>query len=155
MQIIKGDLRNPAVVALLSEHLQGMAECSPPQSDHTLDIAALEAPDITFWSAWDDAILLGCGALKELDADSGEIKSMRTADGHLGKGVASRILQHIIDIAKKRDYSRLCLETGSSPPFQPAHSLYEKFGFIYCGPFGEYRDDPHSRFMTFELSASD
>lgn len=151
MQIREGHLSNPAVLALLSEHLAGMADTSPPESIHALDPQALGRSDITFWTIWDKDELLGCGALKELDPTSGEIKSMRTATAHLGKGAASRILQHIIDEAVRRGYRRLSLETGSGDAFTPAHSLYEKFGFRFCGPFADYRQDKFSKFMTLEL----
>lgn len=151
MKIVVDDLSDVRVVALLREHLEGMARHSPRESIHALDLPALRAPDITFWTAWDDRTLLGCGALKELDARHGEIKSMRTAGACLGRGVASALLAHIIDESMARHYSRLSLETGSGPAFEPAHALYRKFGFRYSGPFGEYRDDPFSRFMTREL----
>jgi len=152
MRIIADDLSGTDVAELLSEHLAGMAEHSPAESIHALDLPALRTPGISFWTAWDGPVLLGCGALKELDADHGEIKSMRTAKAHLGKGVASAILRRLINVAVKRGYRRLLLETGSGPAFEPAHSLYQKFGFRYCGPFGDYRADPFSRFMSLELS---
>lgn len=152
MRIIEDDLSGTEVAELLAEHLDGMARHSPQDSMHALDLAGLQAPDITFWTAWDDSELLGCGALKELDASHGEIKSMRTANAHLGQGVATTILSHLINEANRRSYSRLSLETGSGPVFDPAHSLYKKFGFDYCGPFGDYRDDPFSRFMTLRLA---
>jgi putative acetyltransferase len=151
MKIIEDDLSSVEVAALLGEHLAGMAEHSPPESIHALDLTALRGPDITFWTAWEGQVLLGCGALKELDAGHGEIKSMRTANVHLGKGVASAILTHLVDESRKRAYSRLSLETGSGPAFEPAHSLYRKFGFRYCEPFGSYTDDPFSRCMTLQL----
>jgi putative acetyltransferase len=151
MRIIEDELSGAEVAALLAEHLDGMARHSPQKSMHALDLPALQAPDITFWTAWDDAELLGCGALKELDASHGEIKSIRTASAHLGKGVAAAILSHIIVEAKRRSYSRLSLETGSGAVFDPAHSLFRKLGFDFCGPFGDYRDDPFSRFMTLKL----
>ena len=151
MRITEGDLSNPNVIALLSEHLQGMADHSPPESIHALDLEGLRAPDISFWSAWDGPELLGCGALKELDPHHGEIKSMRTAHVHLGKGVGTAIVQHIIAEAMRRGYTRLSLETGSGAAFEPAHTLYQKFGFTFCGPFSDYRDDPFSRFMTLAI----
>lgn len=151
MKIIRDDLAGDAVAALLSEHMTGMRQHSPPESVHALDLAGLSSPDITFWTAWDDGQLLGCGALRELDAQHGEIKSLRTAQAHLGKGVASAILSHLVQEAGRRAYRRLSLETGSGPAFDAAHRLYLKFGFSYCGPFGSYRDDPFSRFMTLEL----
>jgi putative acetyltransferase len=128
-----------------------MVRNSPPQCVHALDLAALRAPDITFWTAWNESTLLGCGALKELDPTHGEIKSMRTTDAFLGQGVGSAMLSHLIEVAGGRSYSRLSLETGSGPAFTPALALYEKFGFEYCGPFANYRADPFTRFMTMEL----
>lgn len=151
MRIIEDDLSGAEVADLLGEHLSGMAEHSPPESIHALDLTALRALGITFWTAWEGPVLLGCGALKELDAQHGEIKSMRTSNAHLGKGVASAILRHLIEESIKRAYARLSLETGSGPAFEPAHSLYTKFGFRYCDPFGGYKKDPFSRCMTLEL----
>jgi putative acetyltransferase len=151
VKVKPGDLADPAVISLLGEHLQGMAEHSPPESIHALDVEELKAPGISFWTIWDGADLCGCGALKELDETHGEIKSMRTAAAQLRKGVGAAMLQYIIEEARRRSYSRLSLETGSGPGFDAAHALYEKFGFEYCGPFADYRDDPFSRFMTLEL----
>jgi len=151
MRITKGDLSSDRVAELLSEHLDGMARYSPPDRIHALDVDGLRAADITFWTIWDDEDLLGCGALKELDSRHGEIKSMRTASAHLRRGVANVMLLHLIDESRARAYTRLSLETGSGPAFDPADSLYRKFGFQYCGPFSSYRDDPFSRFMTLKL----
>lgn len=151
MKIVKDDLSSAEVAALLSEHLEGMARHSPPQNIHALDLDELRASDVTFWTAWDNGELLGCGALKELDASHGEIKSMRTARAHLRQGVAATILQHLVDECRRRSYLRLSLETGSGAAFDPAISLYEKFGFEHCGPFSEYRADSFSRFMTLKL----
>jgi putative acetyltransferase len=128
-----------------------MYEISPPESVHAMDIERLRSPDITFWSAWDGGELLGCGALKELDGRTGEVKSMRTLTAHRRRGVAAKILDTIIDEAKRRGYERLNLETGSDGAFAPAQALYERYGFQYRGPFGEYVDDPNSVFMTKEL----
>ncbi len=151
MNIVDDDLEGPEIAALLREHVQGMVDTSLPDSIHTLSIEALRSPDIAVWSAWERSELLGCGALKELDDSTGEIKSMRTADDQLGKGVATEILQHIVKISRQRGYRSLYLETGSAPAFQPAHSLYLKAGFSYCGPFADYSDDPFSRFMVLPL----
>lgn len=151
MEIKIDDLSGNEVAVLISEHLQGMTEHSPPESIHALDLSQLKKPDITFWSAWEGDDLLGCGALKELDPQHGEIKSMRTSSAHLRKGVARRLLQHIIDTAKERGYKRLSLETGSMDAFEPAKRLYESFGFQYCKPFSDYVEDPNSIFMKKEL----
>lgn len=151
MEITIDDLNGPEVNELLREHLQNMASLSPPESVHALDIDALRQPEITFWTVWEDGKLLGCGALKELDARHAEIKSMRTSSLHLRKGVAKYILNHILSEAKRRGYSRLSLETGSMKAFEPAHNLYGSFGFTRCEPFGDYVEDPYSIFMTKEL----
>jgi putative acetyltransferase len=151
MEIKIDDLSGSAIAELLQEHLQSMSAISPPESMHALDINALRQPDITFWSVWDGDELAGCGALKELDTQHAEIKSMRTASAHLRKGVASMLLEHMVEEAKRRNYRRLSLETGSMESFEPAHKLYAKFGFRYCEPFGTYVEDPNSVFMTREI----
>jgi putative acetyltransferase len=149
--ITEGGLDEPDVIALLGEHLQGMADHSPPESIHALDVNGLQAPDITFWTMRAGNELLGCIALKQLDEKHGEIKSMRTVSAHLRKGIAAALLEHLVAEARRRPYERLSLETGSGPGFEAAHALYRKFGFEYCGPFASYRDDPFSRFMTLRL----
>lgn len=148
MEIRLDDLRGEAIRMLLEEHLEGMAEHSPPESIHALDLEGLRAPEIMFWTGWDGDELLGCGALKELDGGHGEIKSMRTAGGHLRQGVASTMLRHIIEEAERRAYGRLSLETGSMDAFEAARRLYAGFGFEYCTPFREYGEDVNSVFMT-------
>lgn len=151
MRIEIDDLSRPAIHALLNEHLQNMYAIGPPESVHALDLDGLRKPDITFWSAWEGSVLLGVGALKELDPTHGEVKSMRTAKPHLRKGVGRAILTHIIGVARARRYQRLSLETGSKEPFKPAQRFYENFGFEYCAPFDDYVDDPNSVFMTLRL----
>lgn len=148
MHIRSDDLSGPEIHALLSEHLRNMALHSPPESIHALDIEALRDPGISFWTAWQDEQLLGCGALRHLDAGHAEIKSMRTASLHRRKGVAAGMLLHILDEARSRGYARLSLETGSMAAFEPARALYARFGFEYCGPFAGYAEDPNSVFMT-------
>ena len=148
LHLREDDLMGKKITRFLREHLEDMHEITPPGSVHALDLEALRSPDITFWSAWEGDELLGCGALKELDSRSGEVKSMRTAAAHRGKGVASRILECIIREAKRRGYRRLHLETGALPEFAPARALYRRYGFEYRGPFGDYLDDPNSVFMT-------
>jgi putative acetyltransferase len=148
MDIRHDDLTGPEITALLEEHLQNMRRISPPESVHALDLTALRQPEITFWTAWSDRELLGCGALKELDPLHGEVKSMRTAAAHRRKGVAQALLRHILEVAEGRGYQRLSLETGSQPPFEPARRLYESFGFSPCPPFGSYVEDANSVFMT-------
>ena len=151
MQIRIDDLTGPEIVALLEEHLAHMHSLGPPESTHALPLEELRSPDVTFWSVWEEGELLGCGALKELDAAHGEIKSMRTASRHLRKGVARAVLHHILAEAKRRGYRRLSLETGSGGAFLPARQLYASSGFTYCGPFAEYWNDPNSAFMTLTL----
>jgi putative acetyltransferase len=151
MEIRLDDLRGPEIHALLRQHLQAMTLHSPPESIHALDLDALRRPEISFWTAWDGTELLGCGALKALDAQHGEIKSMRTATPHLRKGVARALLLHILAEARQRGTTRLSLETGSAAAFEPAHRLYASVGFVSCGPFGQYVDDPFSVFMTLAL----
>lgn len=145
------DLQGPEIAALLQLHLDDMAAHSPPESVHALDLNALRQPGITFWTAWDCNELLGCGALKQLNAHEGEIKSMRTAGQHLRKGVAQMILKQILDEAKRRHYRRLNLETGSMQVFEPARAMYERAGFCLCQPFADYVEDDYSVFMTMEL----
>ncbi len=147
------DLTGPEVTALLREHLDAVARISPPESVHALDLDGLRAPEVTFWSVWQRSVLVGCGALKQLDQRHGEIKSMRTASSHLRTGVAAALLEHIIHVARTRGYQRLSLETGSQEAFAPARTLYARFGFEPCGPFGDYVDDPNSVFMTRELAS--
>ena len=151
MDIRIDPLTSPAVIALLEEHLRNMALHSPPESIHALDLEALRKPEITFWTLWQHEELMGCGALKELDRNHGEIKSMRTASGHLRKGVAARLMRHILEEAKSRSYDRLSLETGSMAAFAPARKMYAGFGFEPCPPFGDYSEDPNSVFMTKKL----
>ncbi|MDZ8264414.1 GNAT family N-acetyltransferase [Nostoc sp. ChiQUE01b] len=151
LQICSDDLTGKKIADLLQEHIENMHEMTPPESVHTLNLEALRSPDITFWTAWEGSELLGCGALKELDSRSGEIKSMRTAKAHRRKGVASKILEHIIKEAERRAYARLYLETGAIPEFAAARALYARYGFEYRGPFADYIDDPNSVFMTLAL----
>jgi putative acetyltransferase len=151
MHIKEDDLTGPEIRALLETHFAGMLANSPEGSCHFLDFEGLNAPDVTFWSIWNGAALAGCGALKELSPDHGEIKSMRTHVGHLRKGVGAMMLTHIISEARARGYRRLSLETGSTEAFIPALAMYEAHGFQLCPPFGDYAEDPFSRFMTLIL----
>lgn len=145
------DLSGPEIQELLQQHLASMYLHSPPESVHAPPLEELRKPEITFWTAWENSELLGCGALKELDARHGEIKSMRTATRHLRKGVAASLLEHILGEARQRSYSRLSLETGSMAAFEPACQLYARAGFTYCKAFADYVEDPNSVFMTKEL----
>ncbi|MCC2616047.1 GNAT family N-acetyltransferase [Aestuariibacter halophilus] len=145
----------PDVRALLEGHLADMRETSPPESVHALDISGLQQPDITFWVARRHGTLLGCAALKSLSGEHAEIKSMRTAEHARGQGVASALLENLIDHASKRGIKRLSLETGSMAFFAPARAMYAKYGFSPCGPFSHYKLDPNSVFMTRVLTGKD
>ena len=151
MRIELDDLSRPEIHALLQEHLDNMYELSPSESVHALDLTKLRRPDITFWTVWDESLLLGCGALKELTPTHGEVKSMRTPKSLRRRGAGRAVLVHIVAEARSRGYQRLSLETGSHEAFKPAQKLYESFGFTFCGPFGDYTADPNSVFMTLEL----
>ena len=153
MEIRLDDLAGPEIHALLDEHLAEMRRISPPGSVHAMPIDALRGPGIAFWTVWTGSELLGCGALKELSPTHGEVKSMRTAAVHRGRGVARAMLAHIVEEARRRSYERLSLETGSMQHFAPARRLYESFGFTRCPPFADYVDDPNSVCMTALLSA--
>lgn len=151
MEIKIDNLESRAVQHLLREHLASMENTAPPESRHALDLNALRSADISFWALWDGSQLAGFGALKHLDDELAEIKSMRTAAPYLRKGVATKILRHLIQEAKARGYSRLSLETGSMDYFEPARRLYLSFGFKESLPFGSYVEDPNSVFMTIYL----
>lgn len=151
MNIRTDDLTHPAVHALLQEHLAHMHALSPAESVHALDLHKLRAPGITFWTVWEGEQLLGCGALKELDARHGEVKSMRTPAAMRGRGAGRAMLVHLLGVARQRGYQRLSLETGTVEAFAPAQCLYSSEGFTRCGPFADYREDPHSLFMTLTL----
>ena len=151
MRIDADDLSGPEIAAFLAEHIEEMRAISPPGSVHALDLDGLRQPGITFWSIRDGDRLVGCGALKRLDATHGEIKSMRTASDRKRSGIASLMLEHILAQATAMGLSRLSLETGSTGHFERARRLYEKFGFTYCGPFADYGNDPHSVYMTRAL----
>jgi len=146
------DLDGPEVLALLQEHLGSMEHTAPAESRHALDLAGLREPGITFWSIWDGPALAGFGALKHMTESHAEVKSMRTATSHLRRGVASKMLEHLIREAAARGYSRLSLETGSMEFFEAARRLYASFGFTSCLPFGNYKPDPNSVFMTLNIA---
>jgi len=151
-QIRRDDLSGAAIRALLAEHLRDMHAQSPPESVHALPLDALRAADIAFWTVWQGEALLGCGALRELAAEHGEIKSMRTARTQRGRGVARAMLTHILAEARRRAYRRVSLETGAQDAFEPARRLYRSAGFVDCAPFGDYGADPNSVFLTRELA---
>ncbi|WP_232679943.1 GNAT family N-acetyltransferase [Nocardioides sp. R-C-SC26] len=159
MRIGPDPLTSPEIIAFLQAHLDQMREISPPESVHALDLDGLRAPGVWFHSAYDRAAggpvgvdeLVGCGALKRLDEAAVELKSMRTAPHRQGEGIASRLLVHLLDQARQLGFGRINLETGAEDFFAPARRLYERHGFVVCEPFGDYRPDPLSVFMTREL----
>jgi putative acetyltransferase len=151
LEIRVDDLQGAQIIALLQEHFAAMRRVSPLESCHVLDLAGLRQPGVTFWTIWDGDRLAGCGALKELTPGHGEIKSMRTVSSHQRRGVASRLMRHMIEEAKRRSYRRLSLETGAMAYFDPARALYASFGFAPCSPFGSYVEDPNSVFMAKDL----
>ena len=156
MTVIKtGDFEDDRVKAMLTRHLEGMHANSPPGHVFALDWSGLQEPAISFYTLWEGEELLGFGALKELDPSSGEIKSMRTADAQLRKGIARTILDHIIAEARRRGYTRLSLETGSGPAFEPALALYRKRGFTDGGAFGSYEKSPFNQFLHLDLDLTE
>ena len=151
MKIVVDDLSDPRIAEFLEEHLEEMRSITPLESKHALDLDALRAPEITFWSVWDGDTLVGCGAIKALDDDHAELKSMRTRAARKRTGVATRLMEHIVAEARRMGFTRMSLETGSDDHFDPARRLYEKFEFGYCEPFADYTLDPHSVYMTRTL----
>ncbi|MCV2884874.1 GNAT family N-acetyltransferase [Aestuariibacter sp. AA17] len=148
MKIKRGNVEHPQIIALLEEHLSDMYATSPADSVHALDIDRLKTNDIHFFSGWFNHSLAGCIALKCLNDREAEIKSMRTAIGHRGKGVASQLLEHVSDFATRQGIEMLYLETGTHDYFLPARTFYKKQGFHYCQPFAQYENDPNSCFMV-------
>lgn len=153
MRIQLDDPARPEVLVLLQEHLRNMHEISPPESIHALDVDRLKGPDISFWTISEGDTLLGCGALKQIDPQHGELKSMRTPHALRRRGAGRAMLAYLIDEAHRRGYARLSLETGAMDAFKPAWTLYASFGFTFCQPFADYRPDPNSVFMRLDLAA--
>lgn len=151
IEIRPDDLSSPEMADLIAVHASTMLAASPPESCHFLPIDGLRQPSVSVWSLWEDAALLGCGALKDLGDGTGEIKSMHTRAVLRGRGLGRRMLEHILAEARRRGYTALFLETGSMDAFIPARRLYEAYGFTYCGPFGDYTNDPNSTYMTLSL----
>ena len=150
-QIVENDLTGEDIIALLAGHASAMLENSPAGSTHFLNLEQLRGPDSRFWSIHQNGALAGCGALKQLDGQSAEVKSMRTAEAFLRKGAAGHLLEHMIHHARVMGLEVLYLETGTSAAFTPAHALYRKYGFEFCGPFGDYQASPHNIFMMLKL----
>jgi putative acetyltransferase len=151
MIIVPADFENAQLLALLRLHLAGMHANSPPGSVNAFDLSGLKSPDISVYTAWRDDKLLGMAALKELDAATGEVKSMRTDPAHLREGIARTLLDHILHIARERGYRRLSLETGSGEAFEPALALYRKNGFADGEAFGGYEVTPFNQFLHLDL----
>jgi len=151
MNIKEGLLDDPRVINLLTVHVTRARAETAPGSSHALDLSGLKMPEVWFFTAWEDDILLGCSAVKSFLPGHGEIKSMHTAEAHRGRGVGDALVRHVIDAARAMGLTRLSLETGSWPYFAPAHRLYERHGFRDCPPFGDYVKDPNSRFMSREI----
>jgi putative acetyltransferase len=151
MRIMQGDFSDQRVLDLLHVHLTSARAETAPGSAHALDITALQSPDISFWTIWDDQVLLGFGGLKRLSAHHGEIKSMHIAQAARRRGAGSAMLRHIIAAARALGMSRLSLETGSWEYFRPARELYKQYGFAECAPFADYKLDPNSVFMSLDL----
>jgi len=137
---------------MLQAHHEDMLKNSPQESVHALDMTSFKDEDITFWTVWIDDELAGCGALKRLSEVHAEIKSMRTDEPFLRRGVAGKLLAHILDFAKSQSYQKVSLETGSMDVFNPARRLYMSFGFEECLPFSDYNLDPYSVFFSKTIS---
>ena len=151
MRIIPGDFDDRRIIDLLAHHFISARAQTAAGSAHALDLGGLQSPDIGFWALWDGEALLGIGALKRLSVVHGEVKSMHIAEVHRGRGAGSAMLDHIIAAARADGLARLSLETGSWEYFLPARRLYARRGFVECAPFGDYRSDPNSVFMTLDL----
>jgi putative acetyltransferase len=151
IRIRPDDLTGPEIAELIAIHGGTMLAASPRESCHFLPIDGLRHPSVSVWSLWEEGALLGCGALKDLGNGTGEIKSMHTREVLRGRGLGRLMLEHILAEARRRSYTAVCLETGSVHGFIPARRLYEAYGFDYCGPFGDYAEDPHSVFMSLPL----
>jgi putative acetyltransferase len=152
VEIVVDDLSGPEIAAFLEEHIEEMKSVTPPGSKHALDLDGLRVPEVTFWTMVENGEIVGCGALKLLGGDEAEIKSMRVAEAHRGRGLASTILQHILAESRRLGIRRVFLETGSFAFFEPARRLYLRHGFELCPPFADYEEDPNSVFMTKALA---
>ena len=151
MKSVEGNFDNLKVNDLLKKHFIELRSVSPEGSTHVLDIDGLKDPSIKFWSLWENNKLIGCGALKFLEKNHGEFKSIRVADEFKKKGIGERIIKHLIEEAKKLKISKLSIETGAGEFFLPARNLFSKFGFKLCPPFAHYKEDPNSCYYTLNL----
>ena len=154
LRVVEGGLDDPRVIRLLDLHVTRARAETARGSAHALDISGLRGPDVTFWCAWEGEAVVGVGALRRLDPEHGEVKSMHTAEAARGRGVGGAILRRMIAHARASGITRLSLETGSWPYFEPARALYARHGFVECPPFGDYAPDPNSVFMTLALDAA-
>ena len=150
--IERADFAAPELAAFLQAHLDDLEPTAPPESRHALDLAALQRPGVRLWVARDSDVLVGTAALAGVGVGHEELKSMRTSPAHRRSGVASTMVRWVLDDARSRGVQRVSLETGSMAFFEPARAFYRKHGFVDCGPFGSYTDDPNSTFMTLSLS---
>ncbi len=153
LKIVDDPITDPQIIAILEAHLDTMYATSPPESVFALDLEGLRANEVTFWSVWQGAVAVGCGALRAHPNGLGEIKSMHTLEKFRGIGAGGRMLEHIMREAEARGYKELKLETGSHPAFMPAQRLYLRYGFQYCDAFPPYEPNPFSVFMSRELSS--
>ena len=151
MKSTEENFENPEVNELLNKHFIELRSVSPEGSAHVLDIAGLKDQSIKFWSLWDNNQLIGCGALKFLEKNHGEFKSIRVADKFRKSGIGEKIIEHLIEEAKKLKISKLSIETGAGDFFIPARKLFSKFGFKKCIPFAHYKEDPNSCYYTLDL----
>ena len=152
LKSIEGNFDNPQVYALLIKHFIELRSVSPEGSTHVLDITGLKDPSIKFWSLWEENDLMGCGALKFLDKEHGEFKSIRVNDKFRGKESGLKVTNHLINEAKKLNIKRLSLETGAGDFFSNARKLFNKCGFEPCEPFSHYKIDTNSIYMTMLIS---
>ena len=148
LKSIEGNFDNLEVNELLTKHFIELRAASPEGSAHVLDIPGLRIPSIKFWSLWDDKKLIGCGALKFLNKEHGEFKSIRIHDNFRNKGQGINVINHLINEAKKLNIKRLSIETGASDFFIPARKLFKKTGFIVCEPFAHYKKDINSVYLS-------
>ena len=151
MKSIEGNFDNKEVNDLLTSHFKELRSVSPEGSAHVLDIKGLKISTIKFWSIWENDKLVGCGALKFLEKDHGEFKSIRVLDQFRKRGYGYKILSHLIEEAKKLNIKKLSLETGAGDFFLPARKLFKKIGFVECPPFAHYKEDSNSYYMKLEL----
>ena len=148
LKSIEGNFDHPEVNELLNDHFIELRAASPEGSTHVLDIPGLRVPSIKFWSLWKDYQLVGCGALKFLDKDHGEFKSIRVHNNFRKKGNGIKVINHLIDEAKKLKIKKLSIETGAGEFFNPARKLFDKCGFKPCPPFAHYKEDINSLYFT-------